>query len=80
MTRFAHKLWAMGLPRRAFSTARNDKGLVTRTANKSRASPLRNDKKRVVRRLLRRVFYTARKDNLCASGKKPRARTIRKKL
>jgi hypothetical protein len=51
----------MGLPRRAFSTARNDK-------------------KRVVRRLLRRIFYTARNDNLCASGKKPRARTIRKKL
>ncbi|MEE1276005.1 MAG: hypothetical protein UHC59_03335, partial [Fibrobacteraceae bacterium] len=61
MTRFAHKSWAMGLPRRAFSTARNDK-------------------KRVVRRLLHRVFYTARNDNLCASGQRPRARTIRKKL
>ena len=33
----------------------------------------------MVRRLPRRVFYTARNDNLCASGKKPRARTIRKK-
>jgi hypothetical protein len=50
---------------------RNDKGLA--------ASSFASDKKRVVRRLLRRVFYTARNDNLCASGKKPRARTIRKK-
>ena len=32
----------------------------------------------MVRRLPRRAFSTARNDNLCASGKKPRARTIRK--
>jgi hypothetical protein len=34
----------------------------------------------VVRRLLRRAECTARNDNLCASGKKPRARFVGERL
>jgi hypothetical protein len=48
MTRFAHKLWAMGLPRRAFSTARNDKKRVVRRLPRRAFSTARNDKFRVV--------------------------------